>query len=164
MCPAGPSYQIVTNDGAGGALVDVVGFQAALNAVPNVCADEPSFDVTWLASDPAAANIADPNSMHIGFRPDAYPYIITVTDEAAQTWQNISDPDVAVHTSNCQIGVCTPGDSYEMFVITNAQYWGQWSMTTFNDPSRIKDLNQFQQSVAQGVAVLKEIFQNVCLP
>lgn len=163
-CQEGPAYQIITNDGAGGALVDVVGFQAALNAVPNVCANEPSFDVTWMATDPAAANIADPNSMHIGFRPDAYPYIITVTDEPAQSWQNLSDPDVGAHTSNCQVGVCTPGDPYEAFVITSAPYWGQWTATTLNDPNRIKDLGQFQQSVAQGVAVLQEIFQNVCLP
>lgn len=163
-CTNGPAYQIITNDGNGGALVDVGGFQAALNAVPSVCASEPSFDVTWLASDPAAANIADPNSMHIGFRPDAYPYIITVTDEGAQTWQNLDDADVGLRTSTCQVGVCTPGDPYEIFVITNAPYWGQWASTTLNDPNRVKDLNQFQQSVAQGVAVLQEIFENVCLP
>ena len=156
-CTGGPSFTAITNDGQGGALVDVAGFQAALAGVPDVCAEEPSLDVAFDAMSPIDAS-------QIGFRHDAYPYIIVATDEEAQTWSNITDADVGLRASACNVGICAPGDSYEIYVITEPNFFQQWDLTTLGDPNRRKDLGQFQQSVAQGVAILQEIFQNVCLP
>ena len=156
-CTNGPAYVALTNDGQGGALVEVAAFQAALAGTPNVCANEPSFDVAHIAMNPQ-----DP--AQIGFRQDAYPYIIVVTDEPAQSWTNISDFDVAQHSTNCTIGECAPGDPYEIYVITSPPYFMQWNLATLGDATRRKNLGEFQQSVAQGIAILQEIFQNVCLP
>ena len=157
VCSNGPAYVSLTNNGQGGSLVDVAQFQAALAVPPNVCANEPSLDVAHLAMNPQ-----DP--AQIGFRPDAYPYVIIVTDEPAQTWVNISDADVGLLSSSCMVGSCQPGDPYEVYVITAPPYFLQWDLTTLGDPSRRKSLGEFQQSVVQGIAILQEIFQNVCLP
>lgn len=157
LCQQGPSFVSLTSDGQGGALVDVATLQAALANTPNVCANEPSLDVAHIAMDPMDA-------AGIGFRNDAYPYIIVVTDEPAQSWVGLSDFDVAQRSSNCTIGECVPGDPYEIYVITSPPYFMQWDLTTLGDPNRRKNLGEFQQSVAQGIAILQEIFQNVCLP
>lgn len=156
-CTSGPAFVSLTSDGNGGSLVDVATLQAALAGTPNVCANEPSLDVAHIAMDPM-----DP--ANIGFRQDAYPYIIIVTDEPAQTWTNVTDLNVGQHSSNCMVGECAPGDPYEVYVITNPPYFMQWDLTTLGDPTRRKNLGEFQQSVAQGIAILQEIFQNVCLP
>jgi len=155
-CDDGPAYVPLTNNG-NGALVEVAEFQAALAGTPQVCADEPSLDVAYEVMDPI-----DP--AQIGFRPDAYPYIIMVTDEGAQSWTDVTDADVGGRSSSCTVGICGPGDPYEVYVITEPNYYMQWDLTTLGDPNRRKNLQAFQQSVAQGIAILQEIFQNVCLP
>jgi hypothetical protein len=155
-CLTGPVFISLTHNAQGGSLVEVGAFQAALSNIPAVCAEEPSLDVAY--------ELMDPNDTRIGWRTDAQPYVVLITDEPAQTWTNVTDQSVGGRAMSCQVGNCSPGDPYEIFVITTHHYYPQWTSTTLNDPGRLKDLDFFSQSVSNGIMVLQQIFQNVCMP
>jgi hypothetical protein len=154
-CTSGPPYVLLTGS-PGASLVNVAEFQRSLSYIPEVCSEEPSYDVMY-----EALNSSDP--MEVGWRDDAYPYVIMITDEPAQSWTIINDNVVGNRALACGIGSCNPGDSFETFVITQPTFYGMWDQTTLTDPNRLKDIWSFQASVTLGIEILREIFQNVCL-
>jgi hypothetical protein len=101
--------------------------------------------------------------LDVGWRPDAYPYVIMITDEPAQSWTVINDGNVGGRALACGVGSCFPGDSWETFVITAPVYFSLWDETTMGDSDRLKDIWHFQSSVQEGIEILREIFQNICL-
>jgi len=48
-------------------------------------------------------------------------------------------------------------------VITAPVYFSLWDETTMGDSDRLKDIWHFQSSVQEGIEILREIFQNICL-
>lgn len=154
-CAYGPSFLPLTGNGQS-MLVGITEFQNSLSGLPEVCSEEPSYDVMYAAMDPL-------DEMHVGWRHDAYPYIIIFTDEPAQTWSSISDAMVGGRSLACRVGSCQAGENYEVYVITQPTYYGMWEFTTMRSNNRLKDLWQFSNSVELGVVVLREIFQNICL-
>ena len=136
-------------------LLSASAFQAMLgNITANGGGSEPSYDVLYHLADPL-----DP--MGIGWRSDAFPYIILITDEHAQTWTNIKEPEVAQRTVNCGIGDCKPGDRIEVYIITLTQYASMWNDITYNDPNRIISINP--ADAARYTQFFRDIFQNVCI-
>ena len=130
-------------------------FQSVLgNITANGGGSEPSYDVLYLLTDPL-----DP--MGIGWRADAFPYIVLITDERAQSWTNIKEPQVAQRTVNCGIGECKPGDRLEVYVITLLQYSSMWDDITYGDPNRI--ISIVPADAGRYTQFFRDIFQNVCI-
>lgn len=147
------------------ALVDITEFQRALASLDcSYGGLEPSYDVGWLAANPA-----DP--LHIGWRSPmgsntgAYPYIIIITDEPAQTWEQTTmqsrETIVAQEMGDCRVGSCAQGDEYETYVITPSSFWMMWNDITFNEQSRLIDL--YPADPVRYVDVLRSVFSNVCI-
>lgn len=147
------------------ALVDIVEFQQALASLDcSYGGLEPSYDVGWLAASPSDA-------LHIGWRSPmgsntgAYPYIIIITDEPAQTWEPVGPQSretvVAQAMNDCRVGSCATGDAYETYVITPSSFWMMWDDITYNDPSRLIEF--YPADPARYVDVLRSVFSNVCI-
>jgi hypothetical protein len=137
------------------ALVDVSTFRAILLGLQcNGGGNEPSWDVMYNLTDPS-----DP--VGIGWRSDAYPYIIMITDEGAQSWNNIQEPQVQMRNINCQVGECTPGDMYESYVITNTNYFQMWDDIVNNELDRL--VNIYPPDPTRYTDLLRNIFQNICI-
>lgn len=170
--PNGPGYTMtVLAD-----LRPIDQFEAALARLG--CAGggyEPSYDVMWELS-------SDQNPEHISWRTTAYPYLIMVTDEEAQTWRfMLPTPDaegnrqdlatakalVTDQVTNCTLPGCHPGDKIDVFVVTHTVD-SQWQPTDFNrfwdtivgDQSHIMDILPI--TTAHYVELLNEIFRDVC--
>lgn len=136
-------------------LTDINSFIAALNGVTcNRGAFEPSYDVMYDLSSPQ-----DPAG--IGWRSDAYPYIILVTDEPAQTNSGITETNVATNCLNCQIGECVPGDRIETYVITQGAFAPQWNEPTYSEAHRIVEIMPADGD--RYTDLLRAIFTNVCI-
>lgn len=138
-------------------LVDVNAFLAALNAVTcTYPAYEPSYDVVFDLTDPS-----DPAG--INWRSDAYPYVILMTDEAAQTWSFIHENMVATNVANCQVGECGPGDKFEIYVfIKRSDYFNQWdSVVYWETDDRIISIEPPNET--SYIEKLRGLFTNVCL-
>lgn len=141
-------------------LVDITTFQTALsNLACTYPGGEPSHDVAYDLSSPS-----DP--IGIGWRTGsstvaAYPYIILITDEEAQTWRGLTQPGIANQMSDCRVGECINGDKYEVFVITPNVYWLSWDQITFNEPERLIEL--YPPDADRYTEILRNIFTNVCL-
>ena len=137
------------------ALVDVTTFRAILLGLQcNGGGSEPSWDVMYNLTDPS-----DP--VGIGWRPDAYPYIIMITDEGAQSWNNIQEPQVQMRNINCQVGECMPGDMYESYVITNSNFFQMWDDIVNNELDRL--VNIYPPDPTRYTDLLRNIFQNICI-
>ena len=115
---------------------------------------EPSYDIAQMLGNPT-----DP--FGIGWRSDAYPYVIIITDESPQTWTGINQSDIAPLYSNCGIGNCVTGDSIEVFIISQQAYQTTWNMVTYNDSSRY--INIHPADPARYTQFLRNIFQNICI-
>ncbi len=136
-------------------LTDVIGFQNELNNIGCTGGgSEPSYDVIYDLANPI-------NASNIGWRPDAYPYIIIIGDENAQTWLSLTEQVVASMTSNCTIGSCSPGETIEIYIITDISYFSQWNDITFNDPKRLLEI--YPPSVVRYEMLLRDIFSNICI-
>lgn len=155
-CINGPKFLVLSADASGNALVDVDKFHFALSGIPPVCSEEPSYDVLFESMDST-----DP--MRIGWRQDAFPYVVIITDEAAQSWSGITPNQIGNRSIACGVGGCFPGDSFEVFVITQPAFYSMWDEVIHGDQTRLKDIWGFQNSVQLGVETLREIFQSVCL-
>ena len=157
-------FGIVTFPGSNGvvstlrtapSLVPATVFQAALGGVTsNGGGWEPSYDVAYLLSDKK-----DP--LGIGWRHDAYPYIIIITDEPAQTWNNVTEAMVATQMNNCGLGECVAGDKVESYVISVSSYLSMWDEATYFEPSRY--INIFPADAGRYTQFLRNIFQNICI-
>jgi len=136
-------------------LVSAAIFQGVLgNVTSNGGGWEPSYDVALSLSDPM-----DP--WHLGWRSDAYPYIILITDEPGQTWNNVTEQMIAANTNNCQIGECVPGDKIEIYIISSQQYQSMWDEVVYFEPSRY--INIFPVDSARYTNFFRNIFQNICI-
>ena len=150
---SGDRYLVITNP----SLVAVGTFLATLNALAcNGGGNEPSYDVMYDLLDPL-----DPAG--IGWRNDAYPYVIMITDEHAQSWGGYAnESDIAPLSSNCQLGECVGGDQVEVFMITSPGYISNWDSILFGELDRLYDIDPPDGS--RYTEILKDIFENVCLP
>ena len=149
----GDRYLVITNP----SLVDVGTFLGTLNALAcNGGGNEPSYDVMYDILDPS-----DP--AQIGWRGDAYPYVIMITDENAQSWgAYATESDIAPLSANCQVGECVGGDRVEVFVITEGYYVSEWDSILFGETDRLYEIDPPDGS--RYTQILKDIFENVCLP
>ena len=141
----------------GNSFVDVGTFQALISSLAaNGGAYEPSYDVAHILMNPS-----DPR--HVGWRSDAYPYIILITDEPAQTWaaNNINATDVASHSLDCQVGSCQPGDAYEFYVISKSNYAYQW-LPALPSTDNYKFLPYSSSNMTSYIDILRDIFKNAC--
>ena len=144
-------YELQTNP----SLVDVGTFRAILLSMGCTGGgSEPSWDVMH--------DLAHPNDpVGIGWRADAYPYIILITDESAQTWSGLNESAVQSRTINCQVGDCSPGDMYEVYIITNQNYYQMWNDVVNNEMSRL--INIYPPDPTRYTDLLRNIFQNICI-
>lgn len=119
---------------------------------------EPGWDAVWMSTLPH-----DP--FGIGWRTatgtvaGAQPFIIVFTDESAAQGVK-SENHVAANTMNCQVGGCSSGDRWEIFVVTEPSYYLQWDQPTFNEPERL--INIYPTNAQRYTDILRDIFSNVC--
>tara|TARA_Y100000034_G_scaffold18848_1_gene21007 strand:- start:723 stop:1283 length:561 start_codon:yes stop_codon:yes gene_type:complete len=136
-------------------LVNVSIFRNVLaNLQCNGGGSEPSWDVMHMLTDPA-----DP--IGVGWRMDAYPYIVMVTDEPAQTWTGLAEINIVPQSTNCRVGDCQPGDAYETYIITNTTYFQMWDDIVGNDPDRL--INIYPPDAMRYTELLRNIFENICI-
>ena len=137
-------------------LVDVSTFLSALTSIISAQGGgyEPSIDVMFDLVSPE-----DPAG--IGWREDAYPYVILISDEPAQSWSLLQASSVYTNAFNCQIGSCEPGDIVETFIINKTGYFFGFHEMVYGDMSRYYEI-----SPANGdryTEMLRDIFTNICL-
>ena len=146
-------YRVMTTP----ALTNASSLAQALGSLAcNGLGTEPSYDVMYELADPA-------DEAGIGWREDAYPYIIMITDELPQTWSGITESSVAFLTTNCSIGSCEPGDSIEAYVITQLPaFYFPWDDVIYSDLSRMYPIKPADGN--RYTEVLEDIFQNICIP
>ena len=136
-------------------LVDVTTFRNVLaNLQCNGGGSEPSWDVMHMLT-----NSSDP--VGVGWRRDAYPYLVLVTDEPAQSWMGITEAMIAPHALNCQVGECQSGDPYETYIITNTTYFQMWDDIVGGDPDRL--INIYPPDATRYTDLLRNIFENICI-
>jgi len=136
-------------------LLEAIPFRTVLSQILcNGGGWEPSYDVAYMLSSPM-----DP--FNIGWRSDAYPYIIIISDEHAQTWRGLTAADIAPQTINCAIGECVNGDSIEMYVIGPGYVYSQWEQIIYNDPTRFINISPVDP--ARYTTFFRNVFQNICI-
>ena len=136
-------------------LVNVSTFRTVLaNLQCNGGGSEPSWDVMHMLTD-----ASDP--VGVGWRMDAYPYIVIITDEPAQTWSGINEATVATQSLNCQVGECQSGDAFEAYIITNTTYFQMWDDIVGADPNRL--INIYPPDAMRYTELLRNIFENICI-
>jgi len=133
-------------------LVNSITFAQALAAVGcDFGNEEPQYD--------AVADIALSN-LPLGFRGDAWPMVIVLSDEPAQTFRNIGVPEVLAAIDPCTLGKCEAGDKLEVFSIVPSGYHSQWCA-----PADIaKTCYDLHPGITSGEvrAYLDDIFSDVC--
>jgi hypothetical protein len=145
------TYQLRTNP----SLVDVNTFQAELlNLDCDGAPTEPSWDVLYMLTDPS-----DP--VGVSWRQDAYPYIIMITDEPAQSWAGVTETQIQARNLNCQVGDCQPGNAYETHVITGNSYYYMWDDIVGGQLDRL--INIHPADPVRYTQLLRNIFQNICI-
>ena len=100
----------------------------------------------------------------IGWRLNARPYIVLVSDEIAQNWNPMIDESaIAANVRNCRVGNCQPGDYYEFFAIVPSVYFYQWNSIVLNNPDHFIDIEPVS---AQRYAdeLRNKVLSNVCVP
>jgi hypothetical protein len=137
-------------------LVDVNTFLIALTSIISAQGGghEPSIDVMFDLVSPE-----DPAG--IGWREDAHPYIIMISDEPAQSWSMLQASSVYINAFNCQIGSCEPGDIVETFIINKASFFFGFHEIVYGNADRYYEI-----SPANGdryTEMLRDIFTNICL-
>lgn len=136
-------------------LSPVADFQAALSSLlANGGSDEPSYDVIL--------NIANPNNPHgLLWRADAYPYIVLIGDEEAQTFNGVTESQVANYTVACQLPGCVPGDKIEIFSIMQLVYSFQYDEIVYNEMDRCIEIQPADEE--RYVQILRyDVFSDVC--
>jgi hypothetical protein len=107
--------------------------------------------------------VADPlNPLFIPWRSDAYPYVISISDEGEQTHfsSNLEPSDIGILASTCAIGSCEPGDHIELFFIDAVHYLHGWLPACYNDQDRVINIDPADGS--RYTEILKGIFTDVC--
>lgn len=137
---------------------DITVFQTALASI--TCDGggiEPSYDALY-----DAAYFGSPM---VQWRLDAYPYVVFIGDEDAQ-WKaqrNITESQVGSLMSNCMVGMCTPGDKVEVFVVIDLWFKLQYDEVVYHETSkRIFSISPPEE--AHYVETFRHVFANVCPP
>ena len=172
-----PTYGLV-NANNGQVFKPIGPFLADVNSIQNNGGWEPTFDAAYasMCIQPIQGNVN--LNMPLDWRADAYPYIVLLTDEPPQTWNQITLPDVLGRMNNCTVGCCIanpdceeqPGGNYEFYVVTTSSWKNMWGFPggQLDTEGRIKDFAAFNiglgGSVPAGVQLLNEVFEDVCLP
>jgi len=136
--------------------VDVMSFENILNLIEaNGGGDEQAWDVVY-----DLTKIDSP----FQWRQDAYPYIILMTDESAETWYGFNENDVARQTIDCLVGSCSMNSTtIEIFIFTGPEYFVQWDAITSGDSRRLKEINPQTNNLSlYYTETLRDIFSNVC--
>jgi len=140
----------------GNALINVNAFQNLINSLyANAGGLEPSYDVAKILMTSSDAG-------NIGWRDDAYPYVIIITDEQPQSWSNYDVYDVAQNSLNCHISSCESGDAYEFYIISKAMYEPMWT-PALPSSDNYKYLPYSSSGFASYIEILRDIFKNACL-
>ena len=106
--------------------------------------------------------LSDPADLfNIGWRSDAYPYIIIISDEQAQTWTGLTQAHIAPQMINCMIGECVSGDSVEVFIIGPNYAATQWNQITYNDPARF--INIYPIDSNRYTQFFRNVFEDICI-
>ena len=100
------------------------------------------------------------NPLHIPWRNDAFPYVISISDEGPQSSYYYQPYDLAANTTSCQIAGCESGDAVEIYFIDQLSSLNSWLDAAFGDPSRTIDIHP--PSGSRYTEILKDIFQDVC--
>ena len=139
----------------GNSLVDVRQFQSLIsNLYVEYWGYEPSYDVSMSLMSPE--DVAG-----VGWRTDAHPYVILITDEPAQTWNGIFQSDIGDYSRNCRVGDCEPGDHYEFYVMTKSYYSSAWIMALPHSDN-FKILPNYNDTYEAYMDILRSIFKNAC--
>jgi hypothetical protein len=112
---------------------------------------EPQYD--------AVVDIAQ-NTLNLSFRNDAWPMIVVLSDEPAQTFRNLGVPDVIASIDPCTVGNCEVDDKLEVYSIIPERYHVQWC-----SPADIaKKCYNLHPTITSGEvrAYLDDIFSDVC--
>lgn len=155
-------------------LTTIGSFQAAVNnlATANGCNGggwEPSYDTTE-ALGTWDAGMTPPNPVGITWRSDAYPYVVVITDEDAQTFRGTWPADIAAakaaaaaKMSPCTLPGCQAGDKVEIYVVTKLYYQSYWDTVVYNETAkRILEIEPPDKD--RYIGLLRNVFTNVCLP
>ena len=135
-------------------MVDAAGLSNLLAALGcNGGGWERTTDVVMAVVDPA-------NPLGIPWRSDAYPYVISISDEGPQTSYSNYPYDVGAFASSCQIAGCQSGDEVEIYFIDQLSSLTSWMDAAFFDPARTIDIHP--PSGSRYTEILKDIFQDVC--
>ena len=133
-------------------LVDSLTFANSLAGLNcNLNNEEPQYD--------AVVDIAQ-NNLNLNFRDDAWPMVVVLSDENAQTFRALTSADVLATIDPCTIGNCEQDDKLEVFVITQENLQFQWCA-----PANIalKCYNLYHGISAAVVrGYLDDIFSDVC--
>lgn len=136
-------------------LLDLSTIDVFMNTIRNVQstqnAIEPQYDTIF--------DIAN-KSMPITFRDDAWPIVIMITDELAQSNHNIGPAQIQQVIQPCTIGLCTPNDKLEIYSIVPRQFFVEWCAPA-NIAKQCYDLPENVTS-NQITGYLNEIFSDVC--
>ncbi|MEK9151735.1 MAG: hypothetical protein AAB692_00005, partial [Patescibacteria group bacterium] len=120
---------------------------------------EPSYDVLYDVS-------SSLNPMQIGWRLDAFPYVIMLGDEEAQTLlsRHPTEAMVAPQMSSCALPGCQSGDKIEIYlVISKLWYELQYDTIVYNElDRRIYEIRPADDD--RYFSIFREIFADVCFP
>lgn len=127
---------------------------------------ESSYDVVLALADPA-----DPAG--IGWRTDAVPILIMVSDEPGQSLTALAESDVearsaltamaksevAARVASCSLPGCRPGASLQMFILTpdHVDIRESWDEVVADDPDRLMRLENSEDHL---LGRLRTIFRN----
>ena len=150
-------YEMSVESGNGSsAFINVMSFQMLLNSLSaDGGGSEPSYDV-------AKRIMSSNDAAHIGWREDAYPYVILITDEDGQSWGDNDVYDVAANSLNCHIASCESGDAYEFYVISKGIYASSW-LPALPSPDNYKVMPTTMAGMTTYIEILRDIFKNACL-
>jgi len=127
------------------------------------CGSEPSYDLLKSVSDPS-----DP--LGIGWRPNAYPYVFFIGDEAAQTWTGVTEEQVALQTDVCDgIGMCpclpptcsVPVNEFELHCFIGRASYNYYDSICYNEIQSPAD--NIYDIQTMNADILRGIFSDVCL-
>ena len=98
--------------------VDSMAFAAALAALDcNLSNEEAQYD--------AMESIGN-DTMGLNHRADAWPMVVVLTDEVAQSFYDTDAGDVRSATNPCQLGSCEANDVLEVFAIVKEEHFSEW--------------------------------------
>jgi hypothetical protein len=153
--PTGPGHHGAARVLTPSSMVGAAAFANLLSSLDcNGAGSEKTTDVILAVTDSL-------NPLFIPWRSDAYPYVISISDEGDQSHNHYYEPsDIGLFASSCAIGSCEPGDAIELFFIDAIYYLHGWLPACYHDPDRVINIDPADGS--RYTEILKGIFTDVC--